>query len=117
MISINNRCKAILTLLIFFAACSISSAGIPDSLNSLLNQAPNDSVRSHIIFNETDKQLGSDFDYSIELGQQALFYATRSKYYKGQAIARCVIGDGYYFKGDLLNGLKWYLSSIKIYEE
>ena len=87
-----------------------------DSLLTVLSHAKQDTNRVNLINFISKKFLNTDANKTVEYGQQAAELSSKLNFNHGLAIAYKHIGMGYYNKGDYLNALKSYQSSLEIFK-
>lgn len=89
---------------------------ISDSLQQLIQKAPNDTVKVNELLALSKYYFSSDPDKAIQIANNALEMATRVQFEKGKALAYKNLGIAYYNQSKYVETLNNWQSSLAIYE-
>ena len=114
--SLRNKTIGLLTaLFVTFSFCS-GQDSVLDSLESVLDQQTQDTIRVQILNDMAAESYASDPQAAILYGERALQLADSVNYLQGKALALKNIGLGYYFEQDYLKVLESWQESLEVYE-
>lgn len=108
---------SIVFLLTFFIPYFPAYAAKEDSLETLLKKEIPDSVRIDVLNNLSLKLRNTDISRSEQLAHEAIRLSEKNKDRKSEARSMHTLATIYYLTANYAEGLKYYLSSVKIREE
>lgn len=94
----------------------MANNSFPDSIQQLIQKAPNDSIRINEMLALSKFYFSSDPDKAIQIANDALETASRIHFEKGKALAYKNIGIAYYNQSKYVETLNNWQSSLAIYE-
>lgn len=93
-----------------------ANSSFPDSIQQLIQKAPNDSIRVNEMLALSKFFFSSDPDKAIQIANEALEISTRIHFEKGKALAYKNLGIAYYNQSKYVETLNNWQSSLAIYE-